>query len=155
MNQNLALTTFAQNVGNNRPGIKARKIAVTQFNRALSEGRSRRFWNRLMGRSSQLQSSDRAPSLTATRNSRIVHVPLTQIIGSEGRCEDFDADFRPLKSHNQERWVGIASARLMGVTLPPVELVQEGDGYYVRDGNHRISVARAMGQMEIEARIVN
>jgi hypothetical protein len=40
---------------------------------------------------------------------------------------------------------------LAGDPLPPVELIQVGSVYFVRDGHHRISVARAMGQQEIEA----
>ena len=78
-------------------------------------------------------------------------VPIDRIRGSEGRCADFDSRFRPIKTHNRERWLGIAVARQEGVILPLVELVQVGDIYFVRDGNHRISVARAWGQQEIDA----
>jgi hypothetical protein len=60
-----------------------------------------------------------------------------------------------LKKHNCERWINIAVARDMGVVLPAVDLVQVGDVYYVRDGHHRISVAKAMEQLDIDARIVN
>jgi hypothetical protein len=49
--------------------------------------------------------------------------------------------------------VGIATAGYMGRTLPPVELIQVGDLYFVRDGHHRISVAQAMGQESIEAEV--
>jgi uncharacterized ParB-like nuclease family protein len=42
----------------------------------------------------------------------------------------------------------------MGRELPPVELVQLGDLYFVRDGHHRISVAQAMGQESIEAEVI-
>jgi len=41
----------------------------------------------------------------------------------------------------------------MGVTLPLVDLVQVGDVYFVRDGHHRISVARAFGQESIDAQV--
>ena len=85
----------------------------------------------------------------------IVTVPLDQIVGSEGRSEDFDGRFYPLHTHNEDRWVGILVARRRGVILPVVELIQDGTDYYVQDGHHRISVARALGQSEIEARIVN
>jgi len=49
--------------------------------------------------------------------------------------------------------MGIAAARQMGRTLPPVELIQIGDLYFVRDGHHRISVARGMGQEHIDAEV--
>ena len=37
------------------------------------------------------------------------------------------------------------------VTLPPVDLYKIGDVYFVRDGNHRVSVARQLGQVDIDA----
>ncbi len=48
----------------------------------------------------------------------------------------------------------IAIARLTGETLPPVDLVKVGDFYFVRDGHHRISVARALGQQFVDAIVV-
>jgi hypothetical protein len=80
-------------------------------------------------------------------------VPIGRIRGSfnEGRCRDFDVDFRPLKTYNQTRWLGVATAWLRGVKLPPVSLIQVGEIYFLEDGHHRVSVARALGQMEIEA----
>ena len=83
----------------------------------------------------------------------IQSVPLAKIAGSEGRCDDFDADFRPLKSHNQDRWISVAIARSRDIALPAVELVQVKDAYFVRDGHHRISVAKLEGQLEIEAQV--
>jgi hypothetical protein len=38
--------------------------------------------------------------------------------------------------------------------LPPVQIIQTYEGYFVRDGYHRISVARALGQAAIEAEAV-
>jgi hypothetical protein len=80
-------------------------------------------------------------------------VPLDQIRGSEGRRGDFDADFRPLGGHTKDRWVSIATAQQMGRTMPPVDLIQVGDAYFVRDGHHRVSVARALGQKAIDAQV--
>ena len=80
-------------------------------------------------------------------------VSVRDVRGSEGRCRDFDAEFRPRQSRTRSRWVSIAAAWLMESALPPVELIQVGDMYFVRDGHHRISVARAMGQENIEAQV--
>lgn len=80
-------------------------------------------------------------------------VSLSAIRGSEGRSTDFDADFNPLQEHTRERWISVASAMQTGVALPPVKLVQVGAVYYVRDGHHRISVAKQRGQTEIEAEV--
>jgi hypothetical protein len=80
-------------------------------------------------------------------------VSINKITGSEGRSADFDADFLPLHERTRDRWISIAKARLSGRGLPPVELVQVGDAYYVRDGHHRISVARALGEEAIDAEV--
>jgi hypothetical protein len=80
-------------------------------------------------------------------------VSISQIRGSEGRTDDFDADFRPLRLHNKERWQNVAVVHQTGASLPPVELIQVGGTYYVRDGHHRVSVARAFGQEYIEATV--
>jgi hypothetical protein len=78
-------------------------------------------------------------------------VPISEIRGSENRMHDFDADFRPRGRHTVERWCRVAEAWWAGVELPPVELIQVGDAYFVRDGHHRISVARTFGAREIDA----
>ncbi|HBY99339.1 MAG TPA: hypothetical protein DEP84_36280 [Chloroflexi bacterium] len=78
-------------------------------------------------------------------------IAINRIAGSEGRSLDFDLAFRPLHNHSRERWLGIAMAYQQGAALPPADLVQVGDVYFVRDGHHRISGARALSQRYIEA----
>ncbi|HEX2618928.1 MAG TPA: hypothetical protein VHL11_02245 [Phototrophicaceae bacterium] len=78
-------------------------------------------------------------------------VTIDQIIGSENRTVEFDNRFTPQAEHLQGRWVSVAVAYFKGLTLPPIDLIQVGDEYYVRDGHHRISVARTMGQTMISA----
>ena len=78
-------------------------------------------------------------------------VPIRQIVGSEGRSRDFDADFHPLGRHTRSGWKRIAEASLRGASFPPVELIHVGDSYFVRDGHHRVSVAAHLGQEEIDA----
>jgi hypothetical protein len=82
-------------------------------------------------------------------------VAIDKITGSESRTGDFDRDFNPLKDNTLDRWVSVMTARLSGVSLPPVDLLKAGDEYYVRDGHHRISVARALGEGFIEAQITS
>ena len=81
-------------------------------------------------------------------------VLISRIKGSEGRSEDFDCDFNPTSNRTAERWVSIAVARSSGDTLPLVELIQLGEDYFVRDGHHRISVARAFSEEYIDAVII-
>ena len=80
-------------------------------------------------------------------------IRLNQIRGSEGRTEDFDANFKPLQVRSKDRWTSIAKAQLTDQALPLVDLIQIGETYFVRDGHHRISVAQALGQELIEAEV--
>jgi hypothetical protein len=80
-------------------------------------------------------------------------VSINQIRGSESRGEDFDHDFNPRHKRSASRWIGVYAAWQEGVPLPPVELVQIGDSYFVRDGHHRISVARSLGMDYIDAEV--
>ncbi|HSN75205.1 MAG TPA: hypothetical protein VL334_08960 [Anaerolineae bacterium] len=78
-------------------------------------------------------------------------VPLNKIVGSVGRYRDFTREFLPKGSINQERWRAVDAAMHSQAGLPPIELYQVGEAYFVRDGNHRVSVAHANGLKDIEA----
>lgn len=78
-------------------------------------------------------------------------VCVNKIQGTESRVKDFDVDFYPLQAHDEERWKNIAALLKAGKTLPPVKLVQVENVYFVQDGHHRISIARATGQEYIDA----
>ena len=78
-------------------------------------------------------------------------VPLDAIVGSVGRTVDFTREFLPRTDADKARWVGVKVA-MTGLTgTPPVELYRIGDAYFVRDGNHRVSVARQLGARFIQA----
>lgn len=116
-----------------------------------------RLWCGLTDQRHQLLDLEQVQKQGAAQRRRhggIQLVTIAQICGSEGRSQDFDANFCPLKPHSRERWVNIVLARQADVTLPLVELIQIGDCYFVRDGHHRISVAKAQGQLEIEAEVI-
>lgn len=87
-------------------------------------------------------------------SSGVKPVHIKEICGSEGRCRDFDAHFRPIGSHIKERWIRIATLIILGVYLPAVDLFKVSDRYYVRDGNHRVSVMKAMGVHYIDSHVV-
>src|SRR6266487_4656490 len=78
-------------------------------------------------------------------------VPLDHIIGSEGRYSDFDRRFLPRSNALKNRWSSIDRAMQAAIELPPIDLYKIGDVYFVRDGNHRVSVARQQGQIYIDA----
>ncbi|MGM0432923.1 MAG: transcriptional regulator [Spirochaetota bacterium] len=81
-------------------------------------------------------------------------IPIEKIIGSEGRYRDFSNEFFPKKEMLKGRWQSIDTAHLKYVELPPVSVYKLGDAYFVRDGNHRVSVAKLRGIEFIDASIV-
>jgi hypothetical protein len=78
-------------------------------------------------------------------------VPLDAIVGSVDRTRDYDRRFRPTSSRTRGRWEQIAAAARRGESFPPVDLLRVGELYFVRDGHHRVSVARALGRADIDA----
>ena len=81
-------------------------------------------------------------------------VPLDRICGSVGRYRDFDHRFKPKPHLGGERYEQTKAAMRAGRPLPPVDLYQFKDDYYVFDGNHRIAAAKALGWQDIAARIL-
>jgi uncharacterized ParB-like nuclease family protein len=77
-------------------------------------------------------------------------IPLDHIRGSVGRYDDFTSAFLPRKRHLRERWERVDVAMMAGKT-PPIDVYQVGESYFVRDGNHRVSIARQRGLGKIEA----
>jgi hypothetical protein len=81
----------------------------------------------------------------------IRRVRLDSIVGSVGRTRDFDRAFRPTSGRVRKRWERINTAQRRGEAMPPVSLYKIGELHFVRDGHHRVSVARAFGYPDIEA----
>ncbi len=79
-------------------------------------------------------------------------VSIRQITGSVGRSGDFDRSFRPRKAHLRERWTRVY-LYVQSHGMEPVRLHKIGDKYFVEDGHHRISAARAQGMLSIPAEI--
>lgn len=78
-------------------------------------------------------------------------IPLDKIVGSVGRYRDFNRAFLPRDSVSPQRWANLDDAWNRLEYIPPIEVYEVGDVYFVRDGNHRVSVARANGATHIEA----
>ena len=81
-------------------------------------------------------------------------VPVAQIVGSMDRFRDFDRTFLPRKKTTQGRWTRIDRAYYEDVRLPPIQLYKVGGIYFVKDGNHRVSVARERGVEFIDAEVI-
>ncbi len=80
-------------------------------------------------------------------------IPIASIVGSVGRYRDFDRAFLPLGGADAERWKQLDIAYNELRSLPPIDVYKIGDVYFVRDGNHRVSVAKANGLTHIEANV--
>jgi hypothetical protein len=85
------------------------------------------------------------------RHVGIRSIPVESIVGSVDRPNDFDRKFRPRSAHQRERWERIATAQRRGDAMPPIEVYEVGDLYFVKDGHHRVSIAYALGWETIDA----
>jgi len=79
------------------------------------------------------------------------NIPLDRIVGSVSRYHDFTRSFLPRHDDMRHRWQRVDSLARQGGGLPPIEVYQVGEVYFVKDGNHRVSVARQFGAPTIEA----
>ena len=107
-------------------------------------------WLRRRGSCRCLRALSRSAVLAAGP-SRLEVVPLRAIVGTLGGTANFDSDFRPASNALRWRWERIALAHRKGEALPPIMLRRQPDGYYVVDGHHRVSVARALRHRDIDA----
>ena len=80
-------------------------------------------------------------------------IELDSIVGTVDRTTGFDRQFRPTTSRVRTRWERIAAAMRRGEPMPPISVYRVGDAHFVRDGHHRVSVARALGLGTIEAHV--
>ena len=78
-------------------------------------------------------------------------IPVEKIVGSVDRVREFDPKFRPRTGLSRQRFERIDEAVRRGEPLPPIDVYQIGDIYFVRDGHHRVAVHRALDLPEIEA----
>jgi hypothetical protein len=94
------------------------------------------------------------PHVAAGRGG-VREIPLECIQGTlePSRAMQFDASFAPLRASARSRWERVWIAEEKGVTLPPISVVPVAGGYAVRDGHHRVSVARARGAIAIDAAV--
>lgn len=133
------------------------QIAKSDFENALRKG----FWRSVFSWLTQTKNTllpfdevqKRLP-FGAQHYIGLRQIPMENIVGSVGRYQDFDRAFLPRQTHTRSRWISIDSAQLRDIILPPIEVYQIGEVYFVKDGNHRVSVARERGQAFIDAYVI-
>ena len=128
--------------------------AIRDFRHARFKAAMEQLMGRLTGKPVGLLPYEEVRrKLKAESTSRRVlkDIPLDAIVGSVGRYADFSRSFYPLQDSDQHRWAQVELKMSDLAGLPPIEVYQMGEVYFVIDGNHRVSVAREMGATHIEA----
>jgi len=128
--------------------------AIQDFRRARRSASMEQIMARFTGRSADLLSYDEVrKKLRAVEEAReeLRSIPLDAIVGSVDRYSDFTRSFLPRRDSDEHRWARVKLAVTEPTGVPPIEVYQIGDVYFVRDGNHRVSVARQLGASHIQA----
>ena len=127
--------------------------AAEDFERARRRGAVRRAAASLANRERALVPYEEVRTHLRAVESAERHledIPLDAIVGSVGRYNDFTREFLPRRAAGRDRWVGVKLAMTGLEGVPPIEVYRVGDAYFVRDGNHRVSVARELGAPTIQ-----
>jgi nucleotide-binding universal stress UspA family protein len=131
--------------------------AMIDFREARRRAAVRAVLGRLHGTSLALLSFDDVADrlrITGQVERGVREIPLEKIVGSVGRYDEFDRSFLPLTNYDAQRWASVRAAAADPTGLPPIDVYQIDDVYFVIDGNHRVSIARHMGLEYLAAHVV-
>lgn len=129
-------------------------LALRDFQEARRRAALEAIMARLTGKSSELFSYEDVRHKLKARAAiprGLQDIPLDAIVGSVGRYSDFTRSFLPRRDSDQQRWAKVRAIVTDMGGLPPIEVYQIGETYFVRDGNHRVSVARELDAPTIQA----
>jgi hypothetical protein len=133
--------------------------AQSDFSRARRRHLGAKLARRLRGEPSDVNvilPFDEVVAALGRRSERYVGlqtIELDSIVGTVDRTREFDRDFRPTSRRVRRRWQRIAEAMRRGEPMPPIDVYRIADMHFVRDGHHRVSVARQLGLEVIEANV--
>ncbi len=131
-----------------------RSTALNDFHQARMKAALQQVTAALTGKSVELLSyEDVAHKLRATERTvrGLQSIPVDAIVGSVGRYTDFTRTFLPLSGVDPQRWASVKTAATNVTQLPPIDVYQIGEAYFVLDGNHRVSIARREGISHLDA----
>jgi len=134
------------------------QLAYADFSRARGKAMLSQLQNFLNTDRDKLLSFNDVKNILKPKNEVYMGsqtVPIKMIVGSEGRYHDFNKFFLPRKEHLRSRWQRVDEAHLKDIILPPILLYEIGGVYFVRDGNHRVSVAKMQGVEFIDAEVIS
>jgi nucleotide-binding universal stress UspA family protein len=128
--------------------------AIEDFRRARWQAKMQQILGRLSSKPVDALSYEQVRNALDLKDQRLPQlrdIPLAAITGSVGRYTDFTRTFLPKAGVDEGRWAGVKVATTGLAGLPPIDVYQIGEAYFVLDGNHRVSVARQLGATHIEA----
>ena len=135
--------------------INSRNDALMHFEDARKQARREQRFGRLRGRDTRMIPFEAIRTELRQQNPRyrgVQDIPLDLVVGSVGRAHEFTRHFLPLNDGLRERWIGVEQlAKEQG--WPPIEVYQVGNVYFAKDGNHRLSVARQLEMVAVEAHV--
>ena len=130
------------------------RIALEDFRRARRKAALQEIISRLTGHSNALLSFEEARQrlkASGEESRGLQKIPLKAIIGSVGRYTDFNRNFLPRRDTQSSRWARVKSVLRDLDEMPPIQVYQIGEAYFVLDGNHRVSIARERGLTHMQA----
>jgi nucleotide-binding universal stress UspA family protein len=137
------------------PSRTSYQLALRDFHNARQQAVMQQLLARFRGDGAALLPFEEIKEQLHPTGETIKHgtqeIPLDKIVGSVGRYKDFTHSFLPKRDADQERWTGVRAAVIDMTGIPPIEVYQVGDAYFVQDGNHRVSIARRMNSKTITA----
>ena len=141
MNLSVPLTNIRSYVGNEFSALRTRAVWDA-------------LWTKLIGGDSNLAKFPEGtfPDGLNRKSLGVRDIPVKEIVGTLYRHSDFDHQFRPLKKNLRDRWVNIYLLHERE-GWPPIFVHKVGGRYYVEDGHHRVSVARSLGMVFIQAKV--
>ena len=131
--------------------------AMEDFSKAKTKAQFQSLFSALHWKNNDLLSLYEVTSIIKPKSETYLGmrtIPVNKIIGSEGRYHDFSSAFYPKREQLRTRWVSVDNAIINDIVLPPISVYSLGGYYFVRDGNHRVSVAKAQGMEFIDAEVV-
>ena len=134
--------------------------AQSAFARQRRGRRCERLVSRIRGaaaETSRLRALEDALGATppsARRMAGLQAIPVDSIVGTAEptKARVFDRRFRVSES-SRHRWERLWIAGRKGASLPPISVFRVGDEHFVDDGHHRVSVARSLGMVAIDAEV--
>ena len=108
--------------------------AMEDFSKAKRKAKFQGILSALQWKNNDLMSLYEVTSIIKPKSETYLGmrtIPVSRIIGSEGRYHDFSSAFLPKREQLRSRWCSIDSAMMSDVVLPPISVYSLGGYYFV------------------------